>query len=369
MRSTRPPMPRVRRLVALVAAIAVAATAAGGTPRPVRAGSASCNTISFTTPAALQVHVTVADCGDGSVASFEATASLFRGTNPVPYKEWTMVSPTIATLVDETVNVPAYGSYRLEVAYWDGSGYPHETPITLNVAAGSLTTVSTPATSFRIGSMSPTSFPGVVSWKNTSPNAATSYKVYRRIDATVTWGTPIATVTSGLAAGASASLNVALPPGHSYQFRVIAINGAGPGPESVGRLDAIKGYANQNSGVDSPTSLKFTYTGTWGTSSLSSYWGATSRASKVAGASVSFTFTGSAAAIVVPVGPTRGSFKVYKDGILSTIQPSEYSGTTGYRKVQYVVRWELPGTHTIKIVVKGTAGHPRVDIDGIMTVE
>ena len=71
-------------------------------------------------------------------------------------------------------------------------------------------------------------------------------------------------------------------------------------------------------------------------------------------------------ALVGPKGPTRGSFKVYEDGVYQGTV-SEYSPTN----VGSVVLWthgsQPAGPHSVKIVVVGTAGHPRVDIDGFLS--
>jgi len=45
---------------------------------------------------------------------------------------------------------------------------------------------------------------------------------------------------------------------------------------------------------------------------------------------------------------------------------SLYSSTVALRRVAYVFTWAVQGTHTIRIVAVGTAGHPRVDVDGFV---
>ena len=64
---------------------------------------------------------------------------------------------------------------------------------------------------------------------------------------------------------------------------------------------------------------------------------------------------------------TRGSFKVYVDGVYkATI--STHSTTTKYRQLVYQFSWSSPGTHKVKIVVSGTAHHPRVDLDAFVVL-
>jgi hypothetical protein len=63
--------------------------------------------------------------------------------------------------------------------------------------------------------------------------------------------------------------------------------------------------------------------------------------------------------------PSPGSAKVYIDGSYkATI--SLYAATASARKIMYVVNWSVQGTHMIKIIVAGTAGHPRVDVDAFV---
>jgi hypothetical protein len=104
------------------------------------------------------------------------------------------------------------------------------------------------------------------------------------------------------------------------------------------------------------------YTGSWGTSRLSSNWGSRARYTRSAGASATLTFRGNSVGWVATTGPSRGKARVYVDGTL--VQTVDlYRSTTRYRQV--VFSRDLPeGTHTIRIVALATSGRPRVDIDG-----
>jgi hypothetical protein len=110
------------------------------------------------------------------------------------------------------------------------------------------------------------------------------------------------------------------------------------------------------------TSPKISYSGTWHTNTGSAYSGGSIRYASVAGRSASYTFTGRAVAWVAARGPTRGSAKVYIDGTLAT-KISLYNSKHNYRFVAFQRSWASSGRHTIKIVVSGTSGHPRVDLD------
>jgi hypothetical protein len=44
------------------------------------------------------------------------------------------------------------------------------------------------------------------------------------------------------------------------------------------------------------------------------------------------------------------------------------AATLTYRYVAYQKTWTTAGKHTLKIVVLGTSGHPRVDLDVIESI-
>ena len=108
-----------------------------------------------------------------------------------------------------------------------------------------------------------------------------------------------------------------------------------------------------------------TYTGSWATSNCTCFVDGTTEHASTAGASATFTYSGNVVGWVTETGPTRGSAKIYQDGVLKTTI-STYSATNSGAKVMWANWFAAKGTHTIKIVVVGTAGHPRVDIDGFL---
>ncbi len=113
------------------------------------------------------------------------------------------------------------------------------------------------------------------------------------------------------------------------------------------------------------TSSSIVYHGAWKTSSASKYLGGSLRRAGRAGASVGFRFTGRSIAWVAAKGPTRGKATIYIDGkYVTTI--NLHSATGSFRQVVFARRWSSSRTHTIKIVVRGTPGHPRVDLDAFL---
>ena len=152
----------------------------------------------------------------------------------------------------------------------------------------------------------------------------------------------------------------ALLVGHTYRFKVTAVDAVdNQGPPTTGPIFRPTLY-QQTSGT--------VYGGTWGTVSGASYSGGSARYASVAGKSATFTATSARSiGIIVPKGSTRGSFKVYVDGAYKATV-SEYNAATQYRQLVYQYAWSTPGTHKVKILVVGTAGHPRVDIDAFVVL-
>ncbi|HET7704217.1 MAG TPA: hypothetical protein VFK35_12525 [Candidatus Limnocylindrales bacterium] len=158
----------------------------------------------------------------------------------------------------------------------------------------------------------------------------------------------------------STSITAPLRINHSYQYRISAVDAVGNvgapvyGPKYWPRLYQSTSYT--------------TVTGTWGTTSSTSYSGGSTRYSSTAGSTATFTATlARSIAIVTTKAASRGSFKVYVDNVYKgTI--STYSATTRFRQLVYQFNWSTAGTHKIKIVVVGTSGRPRVDMDAFVVL-
>ena len=162
------------------------------------------------------------------------------------------------------------------------------------------------------------------------------------------WSTVTASTTS-LYADRSLTFSSA------YRYRVRAHDRAGNTGAYVDGPQVRPKLTQQNgTGV--------TYGGTWTTRSSSSASGGSTRYATKSGAWVQFSFTGRAVALIAPKGASRGSAKVYVDG--------SYVGTTSaYRSssqskiVLFARNWSASGSHKVKLVLTGTADHPRFDID------
>jgi hypothetical protein len=159
--------------------------------------------------------------------------------------------------------------------------------------------------------------------------------------------------------GSSTSLLRNLGPGHAYRFPIRAHDTAGnTGPWTYGtsfRLTAV----SQASGA-------VRYAGTWATSTSATTWlGGTAKNSSRAWSTASYRFTGKSIAWVGLKGPGRGKASVYVNGVWKATVDL-YSATTLKQRIVWSANYSTSATRTITIKVLGTAGRPRVDIDGFI---
>jgi hypothetical protein len=193
-----------------------------------------------------------------------------------------------------------------------------------------------------------------VTWSATDPGGAgvASYDLRRSVD-----GGAFVALASGMT---TTTMNVGLTPGHTYRFEVRARDRAG----NLGGWVAgptIRAYLPQQSYAG------LVWKGTWKGATLDQCSGGSVRYATAAGASAAYSFTGRAIAWVTTLGPDRGSAKVYVDGVLVTTIDLHVTATT-YRRVAFARSWSATGSHTLRIVVLGTAGHPRVDVDAFEVI-
>jgi len=157
-----------------------------------------------------------------------------------------------------------------------------------------------------------------------------------------------------------ASLTRPLPSGHVYRFRVRAADHAG----HVGswRTDSPFRLSSHQE-----TSGRIRYTGTWRAGGSTSYWGARARYSTSGGSAATMAVTGRGFAWIGSRGPTRGTARIYVDGILQATVKT-WASTSQHKQVLYQQGWSTDATRSIRIVVLGTRGHPRVDLDALVVL-
>ena len=201
---------------------------------------------------------------------------------------------------------------------------------------------------FDIGSVVGTGISSTLSWQPaTGTSAGSSYVVLRRRESGP-WST-ISTQT-----GRSIRQSLAFGTAYRYATRTRTAGGS-LGPIAYGQY--IESALFQEG-----TSLA-KYSGRWTTTASSTASGGKLRTSTQANAYVEFHRAATAMAVVGRRGPTSGKAKVYVDDVLvSTIDL--YHATSQSRVVLFTRAWSTVATHRIRVVVVGTAGRPRIDIDG-----
>jgi beta-N-acetylhexosaminidase len=196
-----------------------------------------------------------------------------------------------------------------------------------------------------------TTTPLRTSWSASAPCGISAYTLERRINGG-TWA------VQGLSSGIATSIAQSLAFGSTYRY--VAKAGDGAGNTSGWRYGpTFEPLLSQQS------SSSIAYGGTWHTVANGYASGGSLAYSTVAGARATFRFTGQAVSWVAYRGPTRGSAKVYVDGVYRATV-NLYSSTYLARQVMYATSWTANGSHSITIVNLGTAGHSRVDVDAFV---
>ena len=157
------------------------------------------------------------------------------------------------------------------------------------------------------------------------------------------------------------TLDRSLSIGSKYRYRVRATDRAAntsawrDGPQIVPRR-----YQENHK--------KITFSSGWKRVAVSGASGGRTRYATKSGAWAKYTFTGRALAVVAPKSSGRGSVKVYIDGVhVKTV--STQRAKTQSKVLVYTKAWAQPGTHTVKLVVVGTKGHPRFDLDALLVLK
>ena len=102
--------------------------------------------------------------------------------------------------------------------------------------------------------------------------------------------------------------------------------------------------------------------GSWQRIAGSGFAAGNVRRATAAGASAKYTFTGRAIAWVTTRGPDHGAVRIYVDGTLVGTVDARAT-TPGFRFIAWSRTWASSGTHTLRLVVVGTASRPRADVD------
>jgi hypothetical protein len=190
--------------------------------------------------------------------------------------------------------------------------------------------------------------PVAIAWAATDPGGVCRYDLQESVD-----GGGFTTLTP--AAPTDTSTVRSQHDGHRYRYRVRATDCAGnAGAWTPGPSQALDVRDQNEPGIS--------YSGTWALERPAGAWRKTLRYARVAGRSVTYRFTGRNVAFIAAVGPDRGRARIYVDGALARTVDL-HADAVGQRRVVYQRRWVGDGTHSLRVVVSGTPGRPRVDAD------
>jgi len=274
--------------------------------------------------------------------------------------EATLSTPVVgpdATTAALTVVVPpalATGTYTLWVNGAIGS-VTRTIAVTINVD-GDAPTMSTPRLAPALGSVFNTSsYSAKVTWAAAVDSAGPIARYRAQVQADGgAWGTLSTVGPSTL------SVSRTIKVGPAYMIRVQAADVAG-------NDSAWSEAAALASDVVQDSSTTLTGTGAWTRYGNALMSGGTTRYAKAAGASITLTFTGRGVAVVMPYGPTRGKAQVWLDGRLAGTVDT-YRGTLAVRRIVFSRSWTASATHVVKVVVLGTSGRSRVDLDAFLVI-
>jgi len=258
---------------------------------------------------------------------------------------------TVTVTTSNVSTVTPVGSYPLTITGL-ADGETETTSMTLAVTDGVAPTVTPPNGYLRAaGVLGSTTSPVTSRWPAGDPSGILSYRLQRQVNGGSWRGVSLPSATT-------TSIRQALTINSTYRYRVLATDRVGNATAWVAGRAFIPRRTQQSSS-------SIAYHGTWHSVSTTSASGGSLKYATTAGASATYQFWGSSIAWVASKGSSRGSAKIYIDGVY-TATVSLHKSSSVARSLVYAKAFPSNGTHTIKIVVVGTAGHPRIDIDAFV---
>ncbi|HYK95647.1 MAG TPA: hypothetical protein VE011_07280, partial [Candidatus Dormibacteraeota bacterium] len=261
---------------------------------------------------------------------------------------------TTATLTISAASggvAPAAGSYPVVIS-GTANSMTRTTTATLVVTDAAPPTVSAPFTRlYYRTTMGAAGAPVLTTWSASDPSGVALDELQRSTAGGAWSGV-------GLPAATTTALTETLTFGIRYGYHVRATDRVGNTSSWVAGPTVTPMLTEQSgAGVTSG--------GTWHTAAVRAASGGSEKYTDAAGAWMKYTFTGSSIAWVATTGPTRGSAAIYIDGVYKgtiNLRTSTYR----QRQIVFAFNWAANGTHSIKIVCKGTAGHPRISVDAFL---
>jgi len=201
---------------------------------------------------------------------------------------------------------------------------------------------------------------------STAPQTPTNQEIvaHRKVTALYNWLDAWPTVAHWWLTGSS-ERNPALWSSFSrtYVNRVINLMGGVGVTTTTARTTSSTSWIDPSDTRLSEASSLIRYRLSWSTARYSGYAGDRVRYATRTGASASITFTGKGIAWVGPVGPTRGTARIFIDG-RAVARVDLRRSSFRARTVLFAKAFATAGTHTLKIVVT-SSGRP-VAIDDLI---
>jgi hypothetical protein len=206
-----------------------------------------------------------------------------------------------------------------------------------------------------VSSVTPTALSVRVSWTAASDASSSiaGYQVQHSVDGG-TWG---GTRSLGPAARSTTWSGITFGPSHSFRIRA---------KDEAGNWSAWKqlGSSVRYSAV-SDRSSSIAYSASWKRASSSTATNGVRTTSDHKGAVARYSFTARGISVIAPRSPVRGKVAIYVDGVLEATVDTRADSVQA-RRIVYSQKWSSSGSHTIKLVVAGTAGRPTVSLDGFV---
>jgi lysozyme len=321
--------------------------------------------VTFGADFALAVTPTSRSVKQGIKAGYTITVSRTFFTLPVALAVSGLPAGASATLSSATVTgssaaltvstsnsgtITPVGTYPLKIS-GTSNGRTHTASATLVVTDGIGPTVKAPTSRlFGLATLGSSTMPVRTSWSASDPSGIASYTVHGQVDGS--WS-PVS-----LTSATATSVVQSLPFGSTYRYATKATDGKG-NTSGWAYGSSFRPYLLQESGT------AVAYIGTWNGVAAASASGGGLKYATANGASASYSFSGSSVAWVSYRGPARGSADVYVDGVKKATV-NLYAAANSARQIVFAANWTWNGSHTIKIVCLGTAGHARVDVDAFV---
>jgi len=295
-----------------------------------------------TNNATVSVSVPATDAGSGmSLVRLSNNADMSNATT------YTYGTPVAWTLPGGDGTRTVYVQWRDGAGNWSSTQSDSINLVTSDPTPPTLTGIPTHS----ICCSGTTAFPMRVAWTAASDPESNidHYELYASIN-----GAVFSKVTD--TPSTSHVMNVTTST-RTYRFAVRAVNTLGvPGSFRYGPTFRTISYSEASAAVK--------FSSGWGLSSSTGFVGGKAKYSVTAGRSASLTFIGNRVSWLSATGPNMGSARVYINGsLVSTV--NLFSATPVARKLVFGRTFSTTATRTIKIVVVGTAGHPRVILDQI----